>query len=131
MVDWNIKFNRKSRDFVICEISLVVVSRSREHYRGWQTMDVGRVLMNLKKRTAEPQNLEYRISKDGFAALSLNFKKRQNTLLRHILFNIRYLSDSGGFCGSLLFRPLNSKGFHAGTQGGWRHFQQFCCAVVA
>jgi hypothetical protein len=52
-----------------------------------------------KKRTAEPQNIECRMSKDGFALLSPFYKidrstteahDGQNTFLRHSIFMIRH-----------------------------------------
>ena len=51
---------------------------------------MGQSYYEVKKRTAEPQNIECRMSKDGIASLSL-FKNRQNTLfdVGRSMFDVR------------------------------------------
>jgi hypothetical protein len=49
-------------------------------------------LHEFKKRTAEPQNIEYRMSKGGIASLSHFYK-----IDRIHYFDIRHLSAGGGF----------------------------------
>jgi hypothetical protein len=52
-------------------------------------------LHKVKKRTAEPKNVECRMSKDGIASLTLFLKNGQNTLTR-----VSGKNKCIGFCGS-------------------------------
>ena len=53
-------------------------------------------LPEVKKRTAEPQNVEYRMSKGGCASLGRFLKKdRMHSFdIRHSLFDIRFFKVS-------------------------------------
>ena len=62
---------------------------TRPKWHGFLMIKLAASMAWIKQRTAEYRISNRRISKDGFAALSL-FLNRQNTSLRHSTFMIRY-----------------------------------------